>query len=113
MAQKTIVTLEDDLDGGPADETVTFALDGTTFEIDLNAKNAAKLRDAFAPYVGAARKAGRGTGGTSARRSSSRRRGGNDQVAEIRAWARSKGIKVSERGRVAADVVAQWEAANR
>jgi hypothetical protein len=109
MAQKTIVMLEDDLDGGPADETVAFSLDGTAYEIDLTAKNAAKLRDAFAPYVGAARKAGR-SGSGSPRRT---RRGGNDQVAEIRAWAKSKGIKVSERGRVAADVVAQWEAARK
>ena len=112
MAQRTIVTLEDDLDGGPADETITFALDGTTYEIDLNAKNAAKLRDAFAGYVGAARKAGRSSSsGSGGARRPSRRRGGNEQVAEIRAWARSKGIKVSERGRVGADVVAQWEAA--
>ena len=109
MAQKTIVTLEDDIDGGPADETVSFSLDGASYEIDLTSKNAAKLRDAFAPYVGAARKAGR-AGAGAARRP---RRGGNEQVAEIRAWAKSKGLKVSERGRVAADVVAKWEAAKK
>jgi hypothetical protein len=111
MAQKTLVVLEDDLDGGPADETVSFSLDGTSYEIDLNAKNAAKLRDAFASWVGAARKAGRSTSSSGARRRS--RRGGDDRVAEIRAWARSKGIKVSERGRISGDVVAKWEAAHK
>jgi Lsr2 len=111
MAQKTVVMLEDDIDGGPADETVSFSLDGTSYEIDLNSTNAAKLRDSFASWVGAARKAGRGAG--PARRSTRPRRGGNDRVAEIRAWAKSNGIKVSERGRVSADVVATWEAAQK
>lgn len=111
MAQKTVIMLEDDIDGGPADETVSFSLDGTSYEIDLNAANAAKLRDSFAGWVGAARKAGRAGSSGPARRS--RSRGGNDRVAQIRAWAKSNGIKVSERGRVSADVVAQWEAANK
>lgn len=110
MAQKTVVMLEDDIDGGPADETVSFSLDGTSYEIDLNAANAAKLRDSFASWVGAARKSGRSGG---AARRPARSRGGNERVAQIRAWAKSKGIKVSERGRIAADVVAQWEAANK
>lgn len=111
MAQKTVVILEDDIDGGPADETVSFSLDGTSYEIDLTSKNAARLRAAFAPFVGAARKAGRtGSSGPSRRRS---RRGGDDRVAEIRAWARSNGIKVSERGRIAGDVLAKWESSQR
>lgn len=112
MAQKTVIMLEDDIDGGPADETVSFSLDGTSYEIDLNAANAAKLRDSFAGWVGAARKAGRGSAAGTTRRTRARR-GGNDRVAEIRAWAKSNGIKVSERGRVSADVVAKWEAANK
>jgi hypothetical protein len=111
VAQKTVVILEDDIDGGPAEETVSFSLDGTSYEIDLTARNAARLRDAFAPFVGAARKAGRAGSGSPTRRRS--RRGGDDRVAEIRAWARSNGVKVSERGRISADVIAQWESAKR
>lgn len=111
MAQKTMIVLEDDINGGPADETVSFSLDGTSYEIDLNAANAAKLRDSFAGWVGAARKAGR-TGSTGGARRS-RPRGGNDRVAQIRAWAKSNGVKVSERGRISSDVLAKWEAANK
>ena len=108
MAQKIHIVLEDDLDGSEATETVTFGLDGTSYEIDLNDKNAAKLRDALAGYIGHGRKVGsaprRGrkaaasTGGTSAK--------------EIRDWARSNGYDVPERGRVSADVRAAYEAAN-
>ena len=60
MAQKHIVQLIDDLDGTEASETVAFAIDGANYEIDLSAKNASKLRDAFAVYVGSGRRAGRG-----------------------------------------------------
>ena len=110
VAQKINVTLEDDLTGGAADETVTFALDGTTYEIDLTTKNAKALRDALAPYVGAGRRASSGSGRRSGRRGSS----GIDRerTQQIRAWARKKGIKVSERGRLSADIVSQYEAAN-
>ena len=59
MAQKHIVQLIDDLDEGSADETVSFSVDGSTYEIDLStASNAAKLRDSLAPYVANARRAG-------------------------------------------------------
>ena len=107
MAQKTQVILIDDIDGGAATETVSFALDGTSYEIDLSAKNAAGLRDAFAPYVGAARKVG-ARGATTRRRRSS----GDNRTAQIRAWAKSKSLKVNERGRIPADIVAQYEAAH-
>jgi len=108
MAQKVQVILEDDIDGGPADETVTFALDGTSYEIDLNEANARKLRDAIAPYTGSARKtSGRSSGG--AGRTRGRGRSRNNQTAEIRAWARENGHKVNERGRIPADVVAAYE----
>ena len=90
----------------PATETVAFALDGTAYEIDLSAKNASKLRDAFAPYVGAARRTGQRSG---ARR---RRSSGDGRTAEIRAWARSKNLKVNERGRIPADIVAKYDAAH-
>ncbi len=105
MAQKVQIILVDDVDGGSADETVSFALDGTGYEIDLSHKNAAQLRDALAPWVGSARKA------STSRRGRGRGRQAGD-AGEIRAWAKSQGIKVSERGRVSAEVRAQYEAAH-
>ena len=106
MAQKVNIVLVDDLDGGNADETVTFALDGKEYEIDLTAKNAAKLRDALAPFVGHARR----SGGSRGRRSRGSSRGGNP--ADVRAWARENGYKVSERGRVSAEIKAAYDAAH-
>ena len=110
MAQKVQVLLVDDLDGGEATETVSFALDGSSYEIDLSKKNADLLRDAFAKYVGAARKAGR-SGGSSGR-SSSRGRGSaamdRDQAAAIRSWAKKQGLKVSDRGRIPASIIEQY-----
>jgi hypothetical protein len=104
MAQKVQITLVDDLDGSPADETVGFALDGVGYEIDLASANAARLRDALAPYVAHARRA-RGAHG--------RRRGGRGgRAGEIRAWAKEQGIQVNERGRVPADVVSRYDAAH-
>jgi uncharacterized membrane protein len=111
MAQKVQVLLVDDLDGGEASETVTFALDGSSYEIDLSGKNASELRDAFAKYVGAARKAGRTA--TSSARSGRRSGGGStamdrDQAAAIRSWAKGKGLKVSDRGRIPATIIEQY-----
>ena len=97
MAQKITVALEDDLDGGPADETVRFAIAGAQYEIDLSAANARRLRDALAPYVGHGRKAA----GRSRRRSPGGASGGRS--AEIRAWAKERGLDVNERGRIPAD----------
>jgi hypothetical protein len=108
MAQKITVELEDDLDGGPADETVRFAFDGTDYEIDLNKKNARAFRKQLAPFVEHARKAGRGQRRQPGRTQSTRRRSG-----DIRAWAKARGIAVSERGRIPASVVEQYEAAAR
>lgn len=111
MAQQVKVILVDDLDGGSADETIRFSLDGSAYEIDLNKSNVAKFRDALAPYVGAARKATRGGGSARAprRAGSANRRG---RAADIRAWARSKGLEVNERGRIPARVVDQFDAAH-
>jgi len=107
VAQRVTVILEDDLDGGTADETVMFGLDGSNYEIDLSAKNAAKLRDALAKYVGAGRRTtARG------RRGAARARGGASNASAIREWARANGYDVSERGRVPADVKAADDAAN-
>ena len=106
MAQKVNIVLVDDLDGSEATETVTFGLDGTTYEIDLNDKNAAKLRDALALYVGSARKAGRSGRASGGRQA----RGGDSRVAEIRAWAKEQGLSVNERGRIPADIVEKYDA---
>jgi hypothetical protein len=107
MAQKVNIVLVDDIDGSGADETITFGVDGATYEIDLNSANAGKLRDALASYVGHARKVG---GRRNSRRSSSSV--GGTSAAEIREWARSNGHDVPERGRVSADVRAAYEAAH-
>jgi len=109
MAQKTMVVLEDDIDGGEADETVRFSLDGVSYEIDLSNKNAAKLRDDFAKYTGQ----GRRLGGRSARgRGAGNRGAGRNRSAQVREWARSQGLKVSDRGRIPADILNQYEAAH-
>jgi hypothetical protein len=106
MAQKITVALEDDLDGGPADETMRFSFSGAAYEIDLSKKNARAFRKQLAPFVEHARKAGRGQ--RRPRTSSSRQRSG-----DIRSWAKGQGITVSDRGRVPASVVEQYEAATR
>jgi hypothetical protein len=109
MAQKVNIVLVDDLDGSEATETVTFGLDGTTYEIDLNDKNAAKLRDALAGYVGHGRKVGNGP-----RRGRKASAAANDGASakEIRDWARSNGHDVPDRGRVSAEVRAAYAKAH-
>jgi nucleoid-associated protein Lsr2 len=108
MAQKITVALEDDLDGGPADETVQFGLGGTEYEIDLSTKNATAFRRQLAPFIEHARKAGRGQRRRPGRTASSRERS-----ADIRAWAKDQGITVSDRGRISASVAEQYEAATQ
>jgi nucleoid-associated protein Lsr2 len=105
MAQKIQTLFIDDLDGSEAEGTVRFGLDGTEYEIDLNAEHAQALRDALARYVRAARRAGGG-----ARRPA---RGGRRAVdsTEVREWAKAQGIEVKERGRIPAELVARFKAA--
>lgn len=103
MAQKVQVVLVDDIDGGSADETVKFSIDGASYEIDLSSSNASELRAAVAPWLKAARKV--------SGRSVSRGRGAND-TSKVRAWAKANGFAVSERGRISADVRAAFNAAN-
>ena len=116
MAQRTIVQLSDDLDGKPIrdgkGETIRFSLDRTDYEIDLADKNAKALRDTLAKYISAARRAGAGTRSTGRGRA---RRAGTARDYDpkaVRAWAESQGIQVSQRGRVPADLVAKYQAAN-
>ncbi|KHL19285.1 Lsr2 protein [Mumia flava] len=110
MAQKIQVILVDDVDGGDADESISFALDGVSYEIDLSTKNAQKMRDALAPYIAEARRVG------GRRRSGSSRRGkasaGAGSAADVRAWARENGYEVSDRGRVPEEIRAAYDAAN-
>ena len=109
MAQRVNVVLVDDLDGSDADETVTFALDGTEYEIDLSSENAAKLRDALGVWVGHARR----TGGRRRRGAAGRSNGRSEATpAEIREWARNNGWDVPDRGRVASEVREAYEAAH-
>lgn len=111
MAQKVQVLLVDDLDGGEADETVTFALDGKSYEIDLTTANADKLRGLLEPYL----KGGRRTGGRASGRGKARATavgGGNQDTAAIRAWAKDNGFEVNDRGRVPASIREAYDKAN-
>jgi hypothetical protein len=106
MATKTVTELVDDMDGKPADETVSFGLDGVQYEIDLATDNAEALRDALAPYA------------ESARRTGGRRAAGRPvkvatevDTKAVRAWAASNGIELSTRGRIPGHVVEQYRAA--
>ncbi|GGM19270.1 Lsr2 family protein [Promicromonospora citrea] len=109
MVQKVQLVLEDDIDGGAADETVNFGLDGVSYEIDLNAEHAAQLRDALASWVGHARKVK--APATRTATTSRRSRSGNDTAA-VREWAKANGYTVSDRGRIAAEVQEAYAKAN-
>ena len=106
MAQKITVALEDDLDGGPAEETVRFGLGGAEYEIDLSKRNARAFRKQLAPFIDHARKTGRGQRRRPGRTAARRERSG-----DIRRWAKGQGIAVSDRGRIPASVVEQYQAA--
>ena len=107
MAQKVNIVLVDDLDGTEATQTVTFGLDGTTYEIDLNDANADALREAVSGYVGHARTV---TGGRRGRQAS----GGSSSSInqDDRDRAKAQGMEVSERGRISADVQQAYDAAH-
>ena len=112
MAQKITTLFIDDIDGGAAEGTVRFALDGTEYEIDLNAKHSEELRSALGRYVsharkvgGASRRAGRAAG------RAGRGSGSTLNTTEIRNWARENGYDIKDRGRVPADLVAKYQAA--
>ncbi|MFC1418293.1 histone-like nucleoid-structuring protein Lsr2 [Streptacidiphilus cavernicola] len=114
MAQKVQVLLVDDLEGGEADETVTFALDGVAYEIDLTHTNAGKLRELLAPYTEKGRKQSGRSGGAGRSRTGRAPRpvGGNPDTAKVRAWAKENGLDVNDRGRVPSTVREQYEKAN-
>ncbi|WJN63458.1 Lsr2-like DNA bridging protein [Streptomyces phage phiScoe56] len=102
--ERVVVELVDDIDGTGTARTVTFAVDGTAYEIELNKKNEAKLMKAMAPWVGAARKA-------SPPRQARRRRTAKVDNAAVRQWASENGVEVNATGRVPKAVIEQYEAA--
>jgi hypothetical protein len=108
MAQITEVKLLDDLDGGEAAESVSFSLDGKSYEIDLSEKHAAALRDAFAPFVSSARRAG-GSVAASRPRMSARAGRPREETTAIREWATANGLEVSARGRISSTVLEAYE----
>lgn len=107
MAQKVQILLVDDLDGGDADETIEFGIDGVNYEIDLSTKNAKALRDSLAGYVAEARKVA-----STRRRAGRRPAAAGDSPAQIRQWARENGFDVPARGRVSAEVREAYAAAH-
>src|SRR3954453_16743955 len=123
VAQIREVRLVDDLDGEAADETVEFGIDGRNYEIDLSKENAGRLRDVLADFVSAARRAGgrrRGSGsavpGTASGGAGSAPKGGTaierEQNQAIRDWARKRGMKLSLRGRIPAEVLEAYHKEN-
>jgi hypothetical protein len=109
VAQKIQTLFIDDLDGGEAEGTVRFGLDGTEYEIDLSAEHARELRDALARYVRAARRAE----GSARRPTRSGRKASASglDATEVREWAKAQGIDVKDRGRVPAELVVKFKAA--
>lgn len=108
MARKVVTLLEDDLDGTEASETVSFALEGTEYEIDLNNDHANELRQALERFTAVARKTSGGRGRPAGRKSS----GSGTDMKAVRLWALDNGFKVNTRGRIQADIVEKYEAAN-
>lgn len=113
MAQKTVVELVDDLDGGTANETVAFTLDGVEFQIDLSTANATRLRDSLAEYVAHARRIGGrkqrlAPGGDTGKKSAEEQA----QNQAIREWARAQGKTVAERGRLPHALVVEFKDAH-
>jgi Lsr2 len=107
MAKTVSVVITDDVDGSPDAETVAFSLDGHNYEIDLGKKNLAKLRKSLQPFMDAGRK-------TAHRRTAKAPRGTGARTdrAAVRAWAAGQGLKVSERGRISAEVMSKYHAAH-
>jgi hypothetical protein len=106
VAQRTQVLYVDDIDGSDAERTVRFGFGGTDHEINLNKRHAEQLAQAIGPFLAAARK------GPSSWRPARGARTGRHNLSDVRAWARDQGIKISERGRIPADVLAKYNAAH-
>lgn len=112
MAKRTVVELTDDLDGSEAHETVRFGLDGDDLEIDLSSEHAGEFRELLAPYVAASRRASGGRSQAPSRRSEEKPRSSGDvDPKAVRAWAQANGVEVNARGRLKAEVIEQYRAA--
>ena len=109
MAQVTKVRLVDDLDGGEADESISFTVDGKALEIDLSNENADKLRDIFAPYIAAARRGDRQPARRQQRMSTASAASPSEAAGTIREWAVANGFTVSARGRISAEVMEAYK----
>lgn len=109
MAQQVITQLVDDLDGGEANQTITFSWGSAQYEIDLSDKNVEKMAKAFDPFISKARKVGR----SSSKTTGAARKATRSDLAEIREWAKANGHEVSDRGRVAQEIVDAYDAAKK
>ena len=112
MASKVQVLLVDDVDGGAATETVTFGLDGTTYEIDLSGKHAKQLRYGLTSWVEHSRKIGRAGGKARSGLTTTARAAhltDRPDLTEVRSWARQNGFEVSDRGRVSGKVLQAYQ----
>ena len=114
--EEITTSVVDDFDGTPAAETITFSLDGKSYEIDLSKSNANEFRRTLRPYVDRSRTTRRSPtarrGRTTLARGRSRRSEGYDR-SEVREWAKAHRVKVAPRGRIANDVVEKWRAATK
>ena len=111
MAQKIQTLFIDDIDGSEAEGTVRFALDGSEYEIDLNAKHAEALRKSLARYVDAARRSSSSGAARRPARSGRKAAASGLNTTEVREWAKAQGIEVKDRGRVPAELVVRFRAA--
>jgi len=107
MAKTVNVVITDDLDGSPGAETVSFGVDGHSYEIDLGQKNLTRFQKSLQPFIDAGRRTAHRTAAKPARSAAP----GADR-SEVRAWAASQGLKVSERGRISAEVLSKYDAAH-
>jgi hypothetical protein len=106
VAHRTQILYVDDIDGSAAEGTIRFGLDGADYEIDLSKKHSDQLAKAIRPYIDAARKV------PSSRRAARGTRPARHDQSDVRAWARAQGLKISDRGRIPADVLAKYESAH-
>lgn len=105
MAQKVTVALVDDIDGGPAEETVEFGIDGMSYELDLSNSNAQRLRDALAGYTQVGRKVGKNTRASRSRLGPHKSGMSAAELRKVREWARANGYDVADRGAMKKEVL--------
>ena len=112
MVQRTQIVLVDDIDGGTADESVSFALDGVAYEVDLSTDNAAQLRESLSRWVEHGRRQGGSRRAPGRRASAGSRSSTSSDANDVRQWAKDNGYTVSERGRISAEVREAYAAAH-